>query len=128
MRLSTTFFALATLLGSVSAAPIKRQTVDPINAVVFSQSQHFFCLRFKVPTYCLSITDFAHTLELLETEFYRQALAKFNDVDFTNAGFVSAQIPAQLFQVIESDEAAHAAFLEVRSCLRCVLFCLITAQ
>lgn len=94
MRFSTVLFALATpLFASVSAAPVKRQaTVDPINAVVF---------------------NFAHTLELLESEFYAQALAKFTDADFTNAGFVSAQLPVQQFQVIQRDEAAHATFLEV---------------
>jgi len=93
MRFSTVLFALAApLLASVSAAPVRRAPLDPINAVVF---------------------NFAHTLELLESEFYAQALAKFRDVDFTNAGFVSPQIPTQLFQVIQRDEAAHAAFLEV---------------
>jgi len=93
MHFSTILFALATpFLASVSAAPVRRAPLDPINAVVF---------------------NFAHTLELLESEFYTQALAKFSDVDFTNAGFVSPQIPAQLFQVIQRDEAAHATFLEV---------------
>ena len=78
-------------------------------------SLFLLCFRLTTP---FPLADFAHTLELLESEFYTQALAKFSDVDFTNAGFVSPQIPAQLFQVIQRDEAAHATFLEVRIALQ----------
>jgi hypothetical protein len=52
-------------------------------------------------------------LENLEAEFYQQAIAKFNQSDFTAAGFQSAQLVQQQLNAIQRDEATHAAFLEV---------------
>jgi hypothetical protein len=92
MHFSTVLLALAAPLLAF-AAPVRRSetVVDPINAVVF---------------------NFAHTLELLESQFYTQALSKFQDSDFLAAGFTSAQIPSQFFTGILSDETAHTTFLE----------------
>ncbi|KAH9175126.1 ferritin-like domain-containing protein, partial [Lactarius sanguifluus] len=56
--------------------------------------------------------EFAHVLEQLETQFYKEALTKFQPSDFTAAGFTSADIPVQQFTAIQSDEAAHIAALE----------------
>ena len=58
-------------------------------------------------------TEFADVLEQLETQFYAQALAKFQASDFTAAGFSDVQVPIQQFTAIGSDEAAHAMVLEV---------------
>ncbi|ELU45705.1 cytochrome b2 (L-lactate ferricytochrome C oxidoreductase) [Rhizoctonia solani AG-1 IA] len=54
---------------------------------------------------------FANVLEQLETEFYKQALAKFKESDFTAAGFVSASVPVEQFNSIATDEATHTSTL-----------------
>ncbi|KAF9246867.1 ferritin-like domain-containing protein, partial [Melanogaster broomeanus] len=55
---------------------------------------------------------FANVLEQLESNFYSQALEKFNAYSFEAAGFVSAEVPVQQIQVIASDESIHAVTLE----------------
>ncbi|KAJ2989071.1 hypothetical protein NUW54_g8905 [Trametes sanguinea] len=56
--------------------------------------------------------QFADVLENFESQFYQQALQKFQSSDFTSAGFVDAQVPIQQFTAIQSDEASHATVLE----------------
>ncbi|KAH9049257.1 ferritin-like domain-containing protein [Lactarius deliciosus] len=91
MRLSTaSLLAAAVAPIAVSAAPFRRGTDNGT----------------------LLVLQFAHVLEQLETQFYQQALAKFQPSDFTAAGFTSADIPAQQFTAIQSDEAAHVTALE----------------
>jgi hypothetical protein len=53
-------------------------------------------------------------LEQLESKFYSEALAKFQESDFTAAGFPSAQLAIEQFVSIQSDEATHSLALEVR--------------
>ncbi|CDO74120.1 hypothetical protein BN946_scf185043.g170 [Trametes cinnabarina] len=60
----------------------------------------------------LLVLKFADVLEQFESQFYQQALQKFQSSDFTSAGFVDAQVPVQQFTAIQSDEAAHATVLE----------------
>ncbi|RDX53050.1 hypothetical protein OH76DRAFT_65404 [Lentinus brumalis] len=60
----------------------------------------------------LLVLKFADVLEQLETQFYTQALQKFQTSDFTSAGFVSAQLPIEQFTQIQNDEATHAQVLE----------------
>ena len=52
-------------------------------------------------------------LEQLETEFYAQALKKFQPGDFTGAGFNDAQLVADQLVIIAGDEATHTTVLEV---------------
>jgi hypothetical protein len=52
-------------------------------------------------------------LEALESQFYAQALSKFQPSDFTDAGFTSSAIPIQEFTSIGSDEATHLQTLQV---------------
>jgi len=59
----------------------------------------------------ITVLKFANVLEQLETEFYKQALAKFKDSDFTAAGFVTASVPVQQFDSIATDEATHTSVL-----------------
>ncbi|KAG8729556.1 hypothetical protein FRC10_003809 [Ceratobasidium sp. 414] len=59
----------------------------------------------------ITVVKFAHVLEQLETEFYKQALAKFQVSDFTNAGFVSATVPVEQFTQIAFDESTHTSAL-----------------
>jgi len=59
----------------------------------------------------LLVMNFANVLEGLETEFYKQALAKFTESDFQTAGYSSAQVPIEQFTTIMGDEAAHAKIL-----------------
>ncbi|KAF8607786.1 hypothetical protein BDV93DRAFT_435554 [Ceratobasidium sp. AG-I] len=59
----------------------------------------------------ITVLKFANVLEQLETEFYKQALAKFQESDFTAAGFVSASVPVQQFNSIAVDEATHTTVL-----------------
>ncbi|KAI0751274.1 ferritin-like domain-containing protein [Daedaleopsis nitida] len=60
----------------------------------------------------LLVLKFADVLEQFESQFYQQALQKFQPSDFTAAGFVSAQVPTEQFTQIQADEAAHATALE----------------
>ncbi|KDQ65013.1 hypothetical protein JAAARDRAFT_28676 [Jaapia argillacea MUCL 33604] len=74
----------------VSAAPVRRQV---------SQTD-------------LLVLGFADVLEQLETSFYTQALLKFQESDFTAAGFSQVQVPIQQFKSIVNDETTHATVLE----------------
>ena len=60
--------------------------------------------------------EFADVLEQLESTFYQQALAKFQDSDFAAAGFSSSQLPIEQFTSIQADEAIHSSTLQVRYC------------
>lgn len=61
-----------------------------------------------------SAAEFADVLEQFESQFYQQALQKFQTSDFTSAGFVDAQVPVQQFTQIQLDESTHQTVLEVR--------------
>ena len=63
--------------------------------------------------YQSTFPEFALTLENLETQFYTQALSKFQSSDFTNAGLISSQIAIEQFQSIQVDESTHATVLTV---------------
>jgi hypothetical protein len=91
MRFSTTFIALSAPF-LVSAAPAR----------FYGKRAEADVLVFK----------FADVLEQLETQFYEQAIAKFQDADFINAGFTSTQIPVEQFQQILDDETTHSVVLQ----------------
>ncbi|KAJ7870373.1 ferritin-like domain-containing protein [Mycena leptocephala] len=55
---------------------------------------------------------FENVLEQLEASLYQQGLTKFQDADFTAAGFASPTIPTQILTTIQSDEAAHNSFIQ----------------
>jgi len=59
--------------------------------------------------------EFADVLEQLESEFYKQALAKFKDNDFAAAGFSSSQVATEQLSIIQCDEATHSTVLQVRN-------------
>jgi hypothetical protein len=48
-------------------------------------------------------------LEQLETDFYKQALNKFQPADFTAAGISVPDVAIQNFQTILAHESAHVA-------------------
>jgi hypothetical protein len=75
----------------VNARPVEKRFVAPSDILVF---------------------QFAEVLEQLESQFYSQALSKFQSSDFQNAGFTSSQIPIQLFTGIQLDESTHASVLQ----------------
>jgi len=58
------------------------------------------------------VFKFADVLEQLESEFYQQALSKFQDSDFVSAGFSSSQIAIEQFTAIQSDESTHSTVLQ----------------
>jgi len=58
------------------------------------------------------VFQFADVLEQLETQFYSQALAKFQDSDFTSAGFSSSQLAIQQISSIQVDESTHSTVLQ----------------
>jgi len=89
MRFSASIIALAAPL-FVAAAPLKRQGAATD----------------------LLVLKFADVLEQLESTFYSQALSKFQQSDFTAAGFPNAQLAIEQFVSIQSDEATHSAVLE----------------
>lgn len=45
-------------------------------------------------------SEFANVLEQLETEFYSEALQKFQASDFTAAGFADPNVPIQQFTCV----------------------------
>jgi hypothetical protein len=58
------------------------------------------------------VFKFADVLEQLESKFYSQALKKFKQSDFTNAGFSLAQLPIEQFKSISKDESTHSTVLQ----------------
>lgn len=60
----------------------------------------------------LLVLQFANVLEQLETSFYSQALSKFQESDFTTAGFSDPQVPIQQFQSIANDESTHTTTIQ----------------
>jgi hypothetical protein len=58
------------------------------------------------------VLQFADVLEQLESQFYAAGLAKFQDSDFTAAGFTASSIAIQQITAIQSDEATHSSVLE----------------
>jgi len=57
------------------------------------------------------VLKFAEVLNELESKFYTAALAKFQDSDFTAAGFAITDVPKEIFKTIQSDEQSHIDFL-----------------
>jgi len=57
------------------------------------------------------VLKFAEVLNQLESKFYQDAIAKFQDSDFTAAGFTLPDVPKQVFQKIQADEQTHINFL-----------------
>jgi hypothetical protein len=91
MRFSTAFIALSAPF-LVSGAPAR----------FYGKRSEADVLVFK----------FADVLEQLETQFYQQAIAKFQDQDFIDAGFGDVQIPVQQFVQILDDESTHSVVLQ----------------
>jgi hypothetical protein len=58
------------------------------------------------------VFKFADVLEQLETKFYQDAIAKFQDQDFIDAGFPDTQIPVEQFVQILDDESTHSIVLQ----------------
>jgi len=57
------------------------------------------------------VLKFALVLNQLEQNFYGQALAKFQDSDFTAAGFSVTDVPEVIFKNIQAEEQEHIDFL-----------------
>jgi hypothetical protein len=91
MRFSTAFIALSAPF-LVSAAPAR----------FYGKRSEADVLVFK----------FADVLEQLETQFYQQAIDKFQDSDFIDAGFPDTQIPVEQFLQILEDESTHSVVLQ----------------
>lgn len=87
MRFILSFVALAAT-SLVSAAPYKREKSKDVDIIIF-----------------------ADVLEQLETEFYKQGLAKFNADAFTSAGFVNGAVIVDTLTTIMKDEAEHSKAL-----------------
>lgn len=100
-------FALLQLLAPAMARPIARST-NSSTLVALRGCFYFFSRPSPHDR-----TEFANVLEQLESTFYAQALQKFNQSDFTAAGFASAQVPLQQFQAIFQDESTHTTTLQV---------------
>jgi len=59
----------------------------------------------------VTVFEFANVLEQLESQFYSQALTKFQAADFQAAGFNNTNLPVELFTSIQSDESTHASVI-----------------
>jgi len=60
----------------------------------------------------IAVLKFAELLEQLESQFYKQALNKFQPADFTAAGITVPDVAIQNFQDILAHETAHVAILD----------------
>jgi len=58
------------------------------------------------------VMKFAEVLERLESQFYQEALAKFVEKDFIDAGIAVPKIAVENFQAIFAHETAHTQFLD----------------
>ncbi|KAJ7283300.1 ferritin-like domain-containing protein [Mycena rebaudengoi] len=90
MRYSTTLLAALAAPLLVTARPIRRAATAN-DALVF---------------------QFANVLEQLETEFYKQGIAKFKEQDFIDAGFSSTLLVSQTLDTIQKDEALHTTVIQ----------------
>ncbi|KAI0253134.1 ferritin-like domain-containing protein [Lactifluus subvellereus] len=90
MRFSKSFLPIALAPLAVSAVPLRRGTDNST----------------------LLVLQFANVLEQLETNFYQQAIQKFQPSDYTNAGFSSSQVAIEEITVIQSDESTHVTAIQ----------------
>jgi len=92
MRFSTSVRLASVLVAPlvVSAAPLKR----------------------AIDAGSMQVLAFATVLENLETEFYKQGLAKFQSSDFSQAGFSSGEGAIAEITTIQIDEDTHFTTLE----------------
>lgn len=106
------FTSLSTILllsATSFAAPIRRNsTASATDILVYRE----FTLPLSGDHGADLTTEFAGVLEALESEFYKQALAKFQDADFTSAGFGNVNISKESFSVIANDESTHQSVIE----------------
>jgi len=58
------------------------------------------------------VFQFANVLNQLEAQFYSEAINKFTDSDFTDAGFSSSQMVTQILTQIQQDEVTHITALQ----------------
>jgi hypothetical protein len=79
--------ALAASIGMVSTAPVYKRQVLIDDGVIL---------------------NYALTLEFLEAQFYKDALANFTEEDFNNEGLYGVR---ENIVTIGADEQAHADFL-----------------
>ena len=78
-------------------------------------SYHLFYITLAAThTHALMHPEFAGVLEDLESQFYSQALSKFQASDFTAAGFSDPNLPIQQFTAIGGDESTHLTTIQVR--------------
>lgn len=106
MRFAT--LAAALLAPSlVSAAPTLRKRASDNDKTVLSAYQWHQKLVYLLIQLVFFYVEFAEVLEQLETEFYNQALNKFKDQDFKDAGISIPNVAIQNFQAIAAHEKAH---------------------
>jgi len=57
------------------------------------------------------VLKFAHVLNQLESQFYSESLAKFQESEWSAAGFTVTDVPKEVFKKIQSEEQTHIDFL-----------------
>lgn len=88
--------ALGSLLVSARPALPSRTTAEFVSPSVASDLAVLSkCLERTCDLVSDLLTEFADVLERIETSFYTQVQQIFTDADFTEAGFVSAQVPSE---------------------------------
>jgi hypothetical protein len=95
MRFSSLLALAGALPAVVNAAPVL-QPPQPTDSDALVLSELFPSLIST--THSHSPPEFAVVLNQLELSFYTQALAKFNDSDFSAAGFTMSDIPKEAFK------------------------------
>lgn len=109
MRFSVPLIALAASL-TANASPIKvTRDVSATTVTVLSTYNVFSNTHCPSTDSVPIVVEFAEILEQLETQFYTQALAKFQPSDFTAAGISVPDVAIQNFQDILAHETAHVA-------------------
>ncbi|KLO15776.1 hypothetical protein SCHPADRAFT_824188 [Schizopora paradoxa] len=100
MLFASALLSIPLLASSVAGVPIKRQSSNSTATASNSTGSAD-----------LLVLKFANVLEQLETQFYTEALQKFQTSDFTAAGFADANVPIQQFTNIMNDESTHTTVL-----------------
>lgn len=108
-------FAIALLAASAAVAhPIARNNNGPTGKFSIPSPNSGLSFRSPVAHPSLNYADtdilqYALTLEHLESTFYQQALGKFDDKDFTDAGL--PDVARKRFVQISEHEKTHVTFL-----------------
>jgi len=86
------------------AGPVRFTRRDNANNILVLRA---YPQQIKIPRLLISPSEFAAVLEQLESQFYAEALQKFSESDFQNAGFSSIQVVQEQITYVSPNLSAH---------------------